>query len=250
MPFPFAFLFGSLLFDLAGLIGQKPALWWTGGHLAVAGIGAGLLAAIPGIIDYLATVPPRSSGRKRATKHAIGNVAALTLFAFSWLLRADDWSPTGPSLAFSMAGAAMLAYSGWLGGTLVTRNLISVDHRYAGAGKWQEASFSTVGGEPLIVGKADDLKVDQMKLLHINGRRVVLARTASGFTAFDDGCTHRGGSLAGGVMIGGTVQCLWHGSQFDGATGEVRCGPAKRKIAVYEVSQGRNGDLTLSMPKK
>jgi nitrite reductase/ring-hydroxylating ferredoxin subunit len=42
----------------------------------------------------------------------------------------------------------------------------------------------------------------------------VLARTEEGYVAFDDRCTHKGGSLAAGVMVWGTVQCLWHGSQF------------------------------------
>ena len=53
--------------------------------------------------------------------------------------------------------------------------------------------------------------------------------------AFDDRCTHRGGSLAGGVLIGHTVQCLWHGSQFNVDTGKVECGPAKAAIGCYRV---------------
>jgi nitrite reductase/ring-hydroxylating ferredoxin subunit len=51
-----------------------------------------------------------------------------------------------------------------------------------------------------------------MKLLRIGDLRIVLGRTSDGYVAFDDRCTHRGGSLAGGVMVDGTVQCLWHGS--------------------------------------
>lgn len=249
IPFPFAFLMGSLLFDLAGVIERRPSLWTTGGHLALAGVAAGLLAAIPGLIDYLYTVPPRSSGKTRATTHALGNVSALLLFTFAWLSRAPDWTPTGLSLLCSALGAGVLAYSGWLGGTLVTRNLISVDHRYAEAGTWREASFEATAGHSVVVGNADDFEVDQMKLLHVNGRRIVLARTADGFTAFDDGCTHRGGSLAGGVLVGGTVQCLWHGSQFNTTTGDVICGPAKKKIRVYEVERSGNGELTLVAPR-
>ena len=120
----------------------------------------------------------------------------------------------------------------------------------AQAGKWQEAHFTARGSEPLIVGHVDDLKENQMKLLHVNGRRVVLARTADGYRAFDDSCTHRGGSLAGGVMICGTVQCLWHGSQFDVKTGDVTCGPAKERIAVYELEKRKDGQLALVVPKE
>jgi len=83
-----------------------------------------------------------------------------------------------------------------------------------------------------------------MKLLRVGDKRVVLARTETGYVAFDDRCTHRGGSLAGGVMVCGTVQCLWHGSQFDVSTGKVKAGPASKEIAVYRVEE-KDGDVRL-----
>ena len=248
--FPFAFLTGALLFDALGYVLSRTTLWTTGAHLAIAGIAAGIVAAIPGAIDYVYSVPPRSSGKQRATRHAIGNASALVLFAVAWSLRHGDWSPSAGTLVLELAGAAALSYSGYLGGTLVTRNMISVDHRYANAGKWQEASVTGKAGEAIVVGREDDLEENQMKLLRVNGRRFVLARTADGYTAFDDACTHRGGALADGVLIDGTVQCLWHGSQFDVTTGEVASGPASRKIRVYEVRQSQNGDVVLVNPPK
>ena len=33
----------------------------------------------------------------------------------------------------------------------------------------------------------------------------------------------------------GTVQCPWHGSQFDVHTGEVTAGPAEMKIETYNM---------------
>ncbi len=250
IPFPFAFLTGALLFDVLGTVLARGALWTTGAHLAVAGIAAGVIAAIPGAIDYVYSVPPRSSGKQRATKHALGNATALVLFSAAWFLRAGDWSPTAATLVLELLGTAVLLYAGYLGGTLVTRNMISVDHRYANAGKWRETSLTATPDEPIVVGRKDDLDENQMKLLRVNGRRLVLARTAQGYTAFDDGCTHRGGSLADGVLIDGTVQCLWHGSQFDVESGEVVCGPAKKKIRVYELRQAANGDVLLAHPPK
>jgi nitrite reductase/ring-hydroxylating ferredoxin subunit len=136
-----------------------------------------------------------------------------------------------------------LFYSAWLGGTLVTRNMAGVDHRYANTGKWQDASVTAKPGEPVVVGHADDLEDDQMKLVRINGKRYLLARSNGKYTMCDDSCTHRGGSLAGGVLIDGIVQCLWHGSQFDVKTGEVQRGPAKKKIRAYEVKKGKDGKL-------
>ena len=248
IPFPFAFLTGSAVFDVIGVALDRPALWSTGAHLQLAGIGAGVLAAIPGAIDYIYTVPPNSSGKRRATRHALGNAAALILFAVAWIARDASIRPGTLSLVAAAAGAVLLAYSGYLGGTLVTRNLISVDHRYAKAGKWQEATVTTDAGRPVTVGRTSDLEPGQMKLLHVNGRRIVLARTDEGLTAFDDRCTHRGGSLAGGVLIGGTVHCLWHGSQFEVGGGAVRCGPAEHPIAVYEVRSTPGGEIQLVLP--
>jgi nitrite reductase/ring-hydroxylating ferredoxin subunit/uncharacterized membrane protein len=247
IPFPFAFLTAAPLFDLGGRFWDSPALWTTAGHLIVAGIATGLLAAVPGAIDYMYAVPPESSGRKRATTHALLNVAALIVFAVAWSLRGADGSPAASSIALEIAGAAALMYSGLLGGTLVVRNMVGVDHRYADAGKWSEATFEAKKGETIEIADAEELKEDQMKLLRVNGRRLVLARTADGHSIFDDRCTHRGGSLAGGVLIDGTVQCLWHGSQFDVATGQVACGPAAKPITVYRVEEKR-GKVWLVSP--
>jgi nitrite reductase/ring-hydroxylating ferredoxin subunit len=83
-----------------------------------------------------------------------------------------------------------------------------------------------------------------MKLLRVGDKRIVLARSAKGYVAFDDRCTHRGGSLAGGTMICGTVQCPWHGSQFDVETGAVKAGPADQGIAAYVVEQ-RGDEIVL-----
>jgi nitrite reductase/ring-hydroxylating ferredoxin subunit len=87
------------------------------------------------------------------------------------------------------------------------------------------------------VAGRNELEIDQMKLLRVGGTRIVLARTESGYVAFDDRCTHKGGSLAGGVLICGTVQCLWHGSQFDASTGKVKCGPAEKDVRRYQVTE-------------
>jgi nitrite reductase/ring-hydroxylating ferredoxin subunit/uncharacterized membrane protein len=238
IPFPIAFLVGALLFDAAGRLFDRPALWEAGAYLTLAGIAAGLLAALPGALDYLRTVPPESSGRKRATRHALANVSALVLFGLAlWVRGSVTAPPVSLSLLLQLAGAGLLGVGGWMGGTLVFRNQIGVDHRYAGAGKWREERLEARPGQAILVAGRDELERDQMKLLHVNGRRIVLARTEDGYTAFDDRCTHRGASLADGVMICGTVQCPWHGSQFDVRSGAVRAGPAADGIRTYEVRE-------------
>jgi len=241
IPFPFAFLLGAFAFDAAGMLLDRPGLWTTATYLALAGIGAALVAAIPGFIDYFFTVPPNSSGKRRATKHMLLNLSAVALFAVAWAVKGDAAArPELLHLLLEAAGAGLLTIGGWMGGTLAFRNQIGVDHRYAKAGKWAEEYVDSAADGTAIVARSGDLEVNQMKLVHVNGRRIVLARTADGYVAFDDRCTHRGGSLAGGTMICGTVQCPWHGSQFDVASGAVKAGPAEKGIETFRVKV--NGD--------
>jgi nitrite reductase/ring-hydroxylating ferredoxin subunit/uncharacterized membrane protein len=243
IPFPLAFMTGAFVFDLAGVFLRAPALWTTGAHLALAGVVTGVLAAIPGVVDLVYTVPPNSSGKKRAIRHMLSMVSAMAIFAFARWLRGDAAnSPDTIVLGIEALGTIALMFGGWLGGTLVSRNQVSVDHRYANAGKWHEENVAAPTGNDPITIDATGLEVNQMRLLRVGDRRIVVGRTADGYVAFDDHCPHRGGSLAGGVMICGTVQCPWHGSQFDTATGDVKAGPAKESISVYRVER-RDGML-------
>jgi nitrite reductase/ring-hydroxylating ferredoxin subunit len=137
-------------------------------------------------------------------------------------------------LALETAGTATLCVGGWMGGTLAYRNQIGVDHRYANAGKWQEEHVAADDTHAL-EAVAHGLEVNQMKLVRADGKRVAVARTGKGYVAFQDRCTHKGGPLSDGVLMCGTVQCPWHGSQFDVHTGEVKAGPAEAKLETYDL---------------
>jgi nitrite reductase/ring-hydroxylating ferredoxin subunit/uncharacterized membrane protein len=234
--FPVAFIVGALVADVVGVVGDWPSVWTTGAYMSAAAVVTGLIAGVPGFIDYLYVVPPRSSGKKRATQHMIVNVSALAAFAAGWAFR--DFASLRPgagTLVLELVGMGLVSYGGWLGGTLVYRNQIGIDHRYAAAGKWNELDVTAGRGDQVVVAATDELKVNQMKLLRVGERRVVLARTDEGYCAFDDHCTHRGGSLADGVLACQIVTCPWHGSQFDVTTGTVKSGPAGQAIKTYEV---------------
>lgn len=251
IPFPFAFLYGGFAFDLLGRLAERPTWWTTGGYLGLIGILAALLAAVPGFVDYIWTVPPKSSGKRRATRHMLVNLAAVILFAIAWAIRGHaDALPGTAIVLLEGIGIILLTAGGWMGGVLVNRNQIGVDHRYAEAGKWKETTIrSSAAGQPVVVARADELKVNQMKLLHLDGQRLVLGRTQQGYVVFQDRCTHRGGSLAGGVMIAGVVQCPWHGSQFDCRTGAVKAGPATEPVAAFQVrEEGGKVILTVGGP--
>ena len=249
IPFPFAYLFGSAMIDVWARATGKRRWYRTAHHMNRLGLGSAMMAAVPGLVDYTFAVPPKSSARERATRHMLANLSAVGLFAAAGAAHRDGQPPPLWAIAAELAGAGLLAAGGWLGGTLVFRNQIAVDHRYAEAGKWRVEALApeALHSGQIDVGSVDDLEVDQMKLLRIGSHRVVLARLERGYVAFDDRCTHKGGPLSDGVMACGTVQCPWHGSQFDAVTGAVKHGPAVDAIKTYEVTE-RNGRIWLRVP--
>ena len=178
IPFPFAFLTGAFLFDIVGRLGNAPSWWTAGGYLSAIGIATALIAAVPGLIDYLWTVPPNSSGKSRATKHMTANLSAVGLFAVAWWFRGAAMArPDALVLGLEAIGLGFLGVGAYMGGTLVTRNLIGVDHRYAQAGKWREETIDAHAKQPVLIARSDELKVDQMKLLRVGDLRIVVART-------------------------------------------------------------------------
>ncbi len=250
IPFPFAYLLGSACVDTAAHIAGRPQWFSTARHMRTLGIASALVAAVPGIVDYFRAVPPRSSAARRATLHGLANLSALGLFAAVGVRRRSDQRPREWELAAEACAAGLMSLAGWLGGTLVFRNQIGVDHRYADAGQWQRRALPEPAAVPtaIDVGDAGDLAVDQMALLHVGSRRIVLARTESGHVAFDDHCPHRGGPLSDGTLACGTVQCPWHGSQFNVHSGAVEHGPSEESIRTYPVGE-RDGRLFLELDR-
>jgi nitrite reductase/ring-hydroxylating ferredoxin subunit/uncharacterized membrane protein len=246
--FPIAFGVGAPAFDLVGVLAGWPTVWTTGAYLAAGAVIGGIIAGVPGFIDYLFTVPPDSSAKRRATWHMGVNLTALALIACGWIFRdVETLRPGTLTIVLESAGIGLMSWGGWMGGTLVYRNQIGVDHRYAEAGKWSETEVEGKPGEWVDVAAVDELKPGQMKLVHAGGRRIVLARTEEGYAACDDRCTHKGGPLSDGTLIFGVVACPWHGSQFDVRTGEVKAGPAAQPIETYRVEE-KSGRIRLALP--
>jgi len=236
--FPITCFIGTFLFDVLGMANQRIAFHETAYYLSIGGLGFGLLAAVPGFLDFLKTVPPESSGKKRAAKHGLINATVLLIFLTALMMRNENYVPTLFVTGLEAIGVVLLSIAGWLGGTLVYRNQIGVDIRYANAGKWKEER-KPLGSGSIEVGRSAELKDNQMKLIRIGEKRIVICKSDKGFVAFDDRCTHRGGSLAGGVLICGTVQCPWHGSQFNVYSGAVHAGPAKERINYYPITESQ-----------
>lgn len=232
--FPVALFTGTLVFDLLALFIDDPAFLATGYNMEIFGVIMAVVAAVPGIIDFRYTVPPNSSAKRRAAKHGILNSTVLIIFFLAWMMRGYWAVSLVYVIPLEVIGVILMGIAGWMGGTLVYRNQIGVDPRYAYAGKWKEL-YLDESSDSIEAAEAHKLQHNQMMLLHFGEKRIVLAMGDEKLVAFDDYCTHKGGSLAGGSMICNTVQCPWHGSHFDVLSGKVKAGPAHEDIRTYPV---------------
>jgi uncharacterized membrane protein/nitrite reductase/ring-hydroxylating ferredoxin subunit len=231
--FPIGLFVTSFIFDLIGTYGNHGSLSAAAWYCVIAGLCFSVLAAIPGVIDLFGVIPRESSARSRGYKHGVLNLLVVAVFiAVAVYRRGPDVQADNVSVILSAIGVVLLGFSGWLGATLVYRNQIGVDHRYANSGKWKDVKVAR-WDDP--VCSEDDLKDGQLMLAEIAGTRIAVGRCSEGLVAFSDHCTHKGGPLSDGALVDCTVQCPWHGSQFNVQTGRVVNGPAEERIETYSV---------------
>ena len=243
--FPIGLWVTAFVFDLIAASGGNRGLLAAGFYCVIAGCIGAVAAALPGTWDWIMTVPPNSSAKSRALIHGSLNVAGLLLFIYvAYRLGSPAAPPDTPTLFLMGIGIVILGITGWLGGTLVYRNQIGVDHRFANSGKLKTRSLDS-WSRP--VCHQSELGDGQMLLAIVATERVVVGRCSQGLFAFGDSCTHRGGPLSDGALVGCTVQCPWHGSQFDVSTGRVIAGPAEEKIRIYSI-ETRNGEVYVRPP--
>ncbi len=125
--FPLGLLATAVIFDIITLV-------WGAGRwsemsfwMILVGVIGGLVAAVFGLIDFLA-IPSGTRAHAIGLWHGAGNVVVVVLFAVSWFLRRPDPAAPG-ALAYvlSFVAVALALVTGWLGGELVDRLGVGVD---------------------------------------------------------------------------------------------------------------------------
>jgi uncharacterized membrane protein len=125
--FPMGLLGTAALFDAVYVV--KGGAMWTNVafYMIGAGVVGGLVAAIFGLIDYVA-IPSGTRAKKIGGFHGLSSVTLVALFGISWSLRFDSpGSPPPVALLLSFTGAAFLGLAGWLGGELLNRMGVGID---------------------------------------------------------------------------------------------------------------------------
>ena len=126
VPFPIAFFTAALVTDIA--YWRTAELMWShfSSWLIAAGLIIGGLAAVAGLIDFIADRGVRAQAP--AWPHALGNAAALTIAGFNAFVHArDGWTAVVPmGLVLSACVVAILTVTGWLGWSMVYRHRVGV----------------------------------------------------------------------------------------------------------------------------
>jgi uncharacterized membrane protein len=125
IPYPFAFLSGALAFRLMAVERRDATLAQTADHLRTAGLCSAVVAAVPGIIDYLTAVPS-GAPKRTATRHALSNSGALLFFAAAAWLNTRKRTDPGSIITLEALGTACLSLGGWLGGKLSYHHRVGV----------------------------------------------------------------------------------------------------------------------------
>jgi nitrite reductase (NADH) small subunit len=93
------------------------------------------------------------------------------------------------------------------------------------------------------VAQTSDLTPGTGKVVQADGRTIALFNVEGTFFAIDNTCTHRGGPLGEGKLIGDTAECPWHGAHFNVKTGAVTRPPAPAAVASFPVKIDGNDVL-------
>ena len=191
------------------------------------GVLAMLAAALAGFADYSTT---DGRARVRATVHSSLMLVSLVIYLVSLAIRASGPTDRGLPIALSIVAYVILAGGAFVGGDVVYALGNMVDrHAWRPSGaKWQ----------PLEVGEIADGTLVKAK---VGAQALVLIRSGDTINALHDQCAHAGGPLNEGMLVDGCVECPWHGSRFEIATGRRRRGPTVYDQPSYEVRAAAAG---------
>jgi nitrite reductase/ring-hydroxylating ferredoxin subunit/uncharacterized membrane protein len=185
------------------------------------GVVTMIASALAGYADYSTT---DGRARVRATVHSSLMLVSLVIYVVSLAIRATGPTSRTLPIALSIVAYLILAAGAFVGGDVVYALGNMVDrHAWRSSGaKWQSLDVGEIAEGTLVKAKA-------------GAQALVLIRSGDTIQALHDLCAHAGGPLSEGTIVMGCVECPWHGSRFEIATGRRRRGPTVYDQPAYEV---------------
>ena len=86
------------------------------------------------------------------------------------------------------------------------------------------------------IAQTGDLSPGQGKVFEAEGQTIALFNVDGTFYAIENTCTHVGGPLGEGALVGSEITCPWHGAQFNVASGKVLGAPARSDVKSFVVT--------------
>ncbi len=209
-----------IVFDV---LGQREAA----GIALFLGILAHAAAAVAGFADYTDT-----DGRPRmvATVHSTLMSVAIVIYIVSLVMRSNSGDQTVP-VVLSFVGYGLVTVGAYVGGEVVYTlgNMVNRHAwRFMGAGKWQALDVTEISEGVPVKAKA-------------GAQTLVLVRQGETIHALHDTCAHAGGPLSEGKIVDGCIECPWHGSRFELATGYRKRSPTTFDQPRFEVRAADSG---------
>jgi len=97
------------------------------------------------------------------------------------------------------------------------------------------------------VASLAEVPAGQLKLVELDGTRIVLARVGDRVYACGDTCAHQGGPLSEGKLSGNRLACPWHGWMYDVRTGQCLFPSRGAGVPSYPVRVDA-GQILLDLP--
>jgi nitrite reductase/ring-hydroxylating ferredoxin subunit/uncharacterized membrane protein len=193
------------------------------------GVLAMIGAAVAGAADYVDT---DDEPRMVATVHATLMVIALVIYLISLGMRLS--APSGDRtvvIALSIIAYLIVAGAAWVGGEVVYAfgNMVNRHAwRFGNKSSWTKLDVIDIPENTPTAAKA-------------GAQSLVVVRQGSTVYAMHSVCAHAGGPLAEGRIVDGCVECPWHYSRFELATGHRKQGPTTFDQPYYDVRAAADG---------
>lgn len=90
----------------------------------------------------------------------------------------------------------------------------------------------------------DELAPGEHRVVESDGTMIAVFNIDGDYYAIEDVCTHDGGELANGRLLGHDIECARHGARFDVRSGAVCAPPAHAPTASFPVRVTPDGVFT------